>query len=108
MPTTGGGFVTMAKQERRKVRAPDVCPVCGEDVPPKALACAGCGADHKSGWKASLYDELDLPNDDFDYDEFVQQEFGSSIKPTAIKLRWWITAIVLIILFAATYLYAVR
>ena len=98
----------MAKQEPRKVRAPDVCPVCGEDVPPNALACPECGADHQTGWKESIYDGLDLPDDDFDYDEFVQQEFGSSIKPTAIKLRWWITAIILIILFTAIYLYCGR
>ena len=98
----------MAKQEQKKVRPPGVCPVCGEDVPSKALACPECGADHQSGWKESIYDGLDLPDDDFDYDEFVQQEFGSSIKPTAIKLRWWITAIILIILFTAIYLYCGR
>jgi hypothetical protein len=51
---------------------------------------------------------LDLPDDDFDYDEFVEQEFGSSIRPAGIKLRWWITAIILIILCTAIYLYAVR
>jgi hypothetical protein len=93
---------------RKNLTPPKVCPVCGDDVPPTALACPECGADHNSGWKESSYDGLDLPTDDFDYDEFVEQEFGSSIKPTGIKLRWWITAIILIILFTAIYLYAVR
>ena len=44
-------------------RTPKVCPVCGEDVPRRALACPECGADHNSGWKEDAYNEdgLDLP-----------------------------------------------
>ena len=34
----------------RKLKPPETCPVCGQDVPRKALACPGCGADHNSGW----------------------------------------------------------
>jgi len=98
----------MATPKRRKFTTPDVCPVCGEDVPQNALACPECGADHESGWKGNTYDGLDLPDDDFDYDEFVQEEFGSPIRPTGIKPWWWVTAIVLIILFVAIYFYAGR
>lgn len=75
---------------KSKLRAPEVCPVCGEDVPRSALACPECGADHTSGWRedAEAYDAVDLPDEGFNYEEFVQQEFYSSRKP-AIKKVWW-------------------
>ena len=84
-----------------KLSTPEICPVCGEDVPPKSLACPDCGADHRSGWRedAGLYDGAGLPDGDFDYDEFVRQEFGSSIKPAGIKPIWWVTAVVLLVVF---------
>ena len=85
-----------------------MCPVCGDNVPPNALACPECGADHNSGWKEDACDGLDLPNDDFDYDKFVEQEFGSPVKPPGMRTWWWITAIILIVLFVAIYLHAVR
>ena len=50
--------------------------MCGEDVPRIALACPECGADHTSGWRedAEAYDAVDLPDEDFNYEEFVKQE----------------------------------
>ena len=44
---------------------PAICPVCDEDVPPKAKACPNCGADERSGWRedALIYDGLDLPDE---------------------------------------------
>ena len=98
----------MTKQTHKNLPPPEICPVCGNEVPPNAIACPECGADHNSGWKENSYDGLDLPDDDFDYDEFVKQEFGSSIKPAGIKMWWWITGIILIALFATIYLYAMR
>jgi hypothetical protein len=79
--------------------APEVCPVCGEDVPRGSLACPECGADHNSGWRedAESYDGLDLPEESFDHDEFVQREFGSGVKPAGLKTIWWITAIVVLV-----------
>jgi len=89
----------MAGRENRRRKAPEICPVCGEDVPRGALACPECGADHNSGWRedAGSYDGVDLP-DEFDYDEFTRREFGSSAKPPGIGAIWWITAIVLVLL----------
>jgi hypothetical protein len=94
------------KRTPNKLKAPKVCPVCGEDVPRDALACPECGADHNSGWRedADTYDAVDLPDEDFNYDEFVKQEFGSSRRP-AIKTVWWIAAIILIAAFIAVYFY---
>jgi ssDNA-binding Zn-finger/Zn-ribbon topoisomerase 1 len=82
-----------------KPKAPEICPVCGETVPRGALACPECGADHNSGWQedADTYAGLDLPDSDFNYDDFVREEFGSSVKPTGIKTIWWITAILIIV-----------
>jgi hypothetical protein len=89
----------MARPKNVKREAPEVCPVCGEDVPRGALACPECGADHNSGWRedAAPYDAVDLP-DEFDYEEFTRNEFGSSPKPRGISAIWWITAIVLLVL----------
>ena len=80
-------------------KAPEVCPVCGEDVPRGSLACPECGADHNSGWRedAASYDGVDLP-EEFNYEEFAQREFGGSVKPAGISKLWWITAIALLVL----------
>jgi len=89
-----------------KLRTPKIYPVCGEDVPRTALACPECGADHNSGWRedAETYDAVDLPDEDFNYEEFVKREFGSSRRPV-IKTVWWITAILLVAVFIAIYFY---
>lgn len=96
----------MSQAKRQQPSAPEVCPVCGEDVPRGSLACPECGADHKSGWRedADVYDSLDLGDEKFDYDAFVRDEFGSSPKPTGIKPVWWITAIVLVVAMTLLYL----
>jgi uncharacterized membrane protein YvbJ len=98
----------MAGKKPTKREASDVCPVCGEDVPSRALACPECGADHTSGWQddADAYDAVDLPDRDFNYDEFIREEFGSAPKPAGVKTIWWIVAIVLVIVFIVIYFYA--
>ncbi len=100
----------MTEKRRTPRRTPEICPACGEDVPPDALACPECGADHNSGWRedADTYDAVDLPDEGFNYEEFVKREFGSSLKPAAIKPVWWITAILLIVAFIVIYFYAAR
>ena len=98
----------MNRKKPNQLKAPEVCPVCGEDVPRGSLACPECGADHNSGWRqdADTYDAVDLPDKEFNYDQFVREEFGSSAKPAAIKTIWWITAILAIVAFIAIYFYA--
>ncbi len=78
-------------------QTPETCPVCGEDVPPRALACPECGADHNSGWRedADTTGGLDLPDEEFNYDEFVKEEFGSGSR-RGIKPLWWIVAVILL------------
>ena len=97
----------MAPRKKIRPEAPEICPVCGEDVPRGSLACPECGADHNSGWRedAESYDGLDLPEENFDYDEFVRREFSPSIKPVGIKTIWWITGIVLLAICIAFYFF---
>jgi len=76
---------------------PEVCPNCGADVPPKAKACPECGSDEQTGWSAKAHaDNLGLPDEDFDYDEFVKEEFGAGrAKPHGIRWFWWVIALLL-------------
>jgi hypothetical protein len=84
---------------KRRLPAPATCPVCGEDVPRNALACPECGADHSSGWReeAASIDAIGdrEDEDDFNYEEFTEREFGSGkpqIKPKTITWFWWLVA----------------
>ena len=57
----------------------------------------------KRSWEQDdVYDGLDLPTDDFDYDEFCKKEFGKRPAHQQIGIRcyWWLTAVILIGLFA--------
>jgi zinc-ribbon domain len=98
----------MTQKRRIRPRIPKLCPVCNEEVPAGALACPECGADHNSGWRqeADAYDGVDLPDDDFNYDDFIKREFGSRVKPLELKMVWWIAGIVLIAALILMYLYA--
>jgi zinc ribbon protein len=91
----------MTNKKRLRPRTPELCPVCGEDVPRGALACPQCGADHNSGWRedADTYDGVNFPEHDFNYDDFVKQEFGPQAKPMGLKTIWWIVGIALIVAF---------
>jgi uncharacterized membrane protein YvbJ len=80
---------------------PEVCPNCGADVPRNAKACPECGADENTGWsETACAGSLGLPDEEFDYKEFVKEEFGSGIgKPRGIHWFWCLTALILIVLF---------
>ena len=98
----------MKTDKRKRDATPEICAICGEDVPRSALACPECGADHNSRWReeAEIYEGVDVGDEEFDYEEFVQNEFGSGAKPRGVRMIWWITAIALLIAFAALYLYS--
>ncbi len=86
---------------------PDVCPNCGAEVPRKAKACPGCGSDEKTGWAEDAYvSSLDLPDDEFDYDKFVENEFGTKparkSKPS-IAWLWWVVAVALVAIILLTW-----
>jgi len=77
---------------------PDICPNCGEELPTRAKACPQCGSDEKTGWsEAARYDSLNLPDGEFDHDEFVQREFGKpGLKPQGLHWFWWLVALLLL------------
>ncbi|TDU70778.1 hypothetical protein EI77_02826 [Prosthecobacter fusiformis] len=84
-------------------RPPGQCPACGEWVPRGAVACDDCGACDRSGWKSerAVYDGLDLPDEDFDYNEFVEREFGQEKTGPRVsrEIFWrWVAAIVLAVM----------
>jgi RNA polymerase subunit RPABC4/transcription elongation factor Spt4 len=85
--------------------SPEICPNCGAVVPCGAKSCPECGADEKTGWSDSATaDRLGIPDDDFDYDKFVQEEFEPPrVKPRGILWLWWVTALALIGLFLLFY-----
>ena len=76
---------------------PEYCPNCGAEVPPNAKACPECGSDEQTGWSDKAYaDNLGLPDEEFDYNEFVEQEFGKGkAKPHGVSWLWWAVALLL-------------
>jgi len=79
--------------------SPDICPNCGAEVPPRAKACPECGADEKTGWsEEAAVSTLGLPEEHFDYNEFVEREF--SPRQSIVRgIRWyyWLAAIILVL-----------
>jgi hypothetical protein len=77
---------------------PAICPHCGAEVPARAKACPECGADESTGWsEVAGEDGLDLPNENFDYEEFTRREFGGELaKPAGFHWFWWLVAVVLL------------
>jgi len=80
---------------------PEICPNCGAKVPPQAKACPECGSDEQTGWSEEAYaGGLDLPEETFDYEDFVEREFGSKRPmPRGIHWLWWVTALLLLGVF---------
>jgi uncharacterized membrane protein YvbJ len=86
---------------------PASCPNCGARVPRGAQSCPECGSDEETGWSDSANaSSLDLPDEDFNYDEFVKQEFGGktkSVKPHGLRWLWYLTALILLIVLLFFY-----
>ena len=65
--------------------------------------CSRCTKNAPKSWAEEPHlDGVSLPDDpdDFDYNEFVDREFGrsASIKPPHLAWKWWLTAIILLAL----------
>lgn len=79
------------------MRAPETCPACGADVPRGARACPECGSDESTGWsERAQAQSLDLPDDEFNYSEFVEREFGNKPQRRRNYWLWWVTAALLL------------
>jgi len=77
---------------------PEICPNCGADVPPRAKACPECGSDKQTGWSDEAHASgLDLPEEKFDYDDFVKREFvKEGPVPRGLHWLWWLVGIVIV------------
>jgi hypothetical protein len=85
------------------------CPFCGGEVAVGGQ-CAGCirkqagkrqapPAGPESWQQDEVYDALDLPDEDFDYDEFVAREFGRTPhRKLGVKWYWWALGLGLLLL----------
>jgi hypothetical protein len=87
-------------------------------VPANAKACPECGADEETGWSERAQGQrLGLPDDEFDYDEFVKEEFGDEgrasrplarasqrLKPRGVRWLWWVVGVLLLLAFAFSFL----
>ncbi|MDW7981074.1 MAG: hypothetical protein RMH97_10955 [Verrucomicrobiales bacterium] len=82
--------------------APPVCPICGARVPVHARACPECGSDEHTGWSAAAYEPRPdgIPDEEFDYAEFVQREFGNGQKPKTHPWKFTAACIVFLIILA--------
>jgi hypothetical protein len=86
---------------------PETCPNCGAEVPPNARACPQCGADDQTGWSdAAGADGLGLPDEGFDYNDYVEREFGGQKPvPRGIHWFWWLVAIALLAAFIVLWVF---
>jgi hypothetical protein len=80
------------------MKAPETCPNCGADVPRNARACPECGSDEQTGWAEDGQDtQIDLPEENFDYDEYVKREFGAKKHvPHGLHWIWWVAGLLLL------------
>ena len=84
------------------MRPPETCPNCGADVPANAKACPECGSDYETGWSDQAQAQnLGLPDEAFDYESFVKEEFGKA-EGHSLRIHWfwWVIAVILLILLA--------
>ena len=80
---------------------PEICPNCGDEVPPKAKACPGCGACEDTGWSDDAYaDRLGIPSENFDYNDYVKRELSPEKPKQKYGKLWAAVAIVLLAIFA--------
>src|SRR5687767_8387186 len=79
------------------------CPTCGNEVV-VGKPCPHCANQaqpkkaRKSWEQDSSADGLDLPDDDFNYDEFVAREFGKTPhRKLGVPWYWWLLGIGILI-----------
>jgi hypothetical protein len=86
------------------------CPFCDREVR-VGKPCPGCAARkekpaRKSWEQDAAADGLDLPGDDFDYDEFVAREFGGGPhRKLGVKWYWWLLGVVALVALVFGVLY---
>jgi hypothetical protein len=89
-----------------------ICPDCGSEVRVGSRGCTRCASEQATkSWRKrkpweqdESHDGLNLPDEEFNYEEFLDEEFGGGRKKSAMEWVWWTTALVLVIALAAGYI----
>lgn len=89
-------------QKKRPITYFD-CPHCGGRVKSTATACPHCGSDDQTGWSDRDGDASESYEDDFDYDEYIAEEFPEHLEGSRAPDNYW-TRVIIIVLLAATVL----
>lgn len=86
-----------------------ICPECGDEVRVGSKGCPRCASQQATKkWNSpaaepphweqdETHDGLDLPDEEFDYQKFVQEEFGGPRKVTLKERMWWVVAVLLLL-----------
>ena len=84
-----------------------ICPHCGTRVPAGATSCRECGSDDETGWSDSAGEwEENVPSadygsdDDFEYDEFVADEFPDQAPLSSRRRAMRIVVAIVILAFS--------
>ncbi len=84
-----------------------MCPGCGAEVRVGSAGCPKCTVTprkkkravvEKKSWEQDeIHDGLNLPDDEFNYEEFLEEEFGGGKKKRGKDFFWWCVAVVLLV-----------
>ncbi|QDT13540.1 DUF7577 domain-containing protein [Planctomycetes bacterium K23_9] len=79
------------------------CPHCGGEIAANARFCRHCGSSGDDGWRDDEEGFSESYDDDFDYDEFVQDEFADdgvshALTNKGTKPFWRLVAAILLLL----------
>ncbi len=69
------------------------CPHCGAEIKAEANFCRHCGSSDADGWSEGWADDSE---DDFDYEEFVEDNFSPRLTNTNTHPLWRFTAALLL------------
>lgn len=74
------------------------CPHCGGNIRSDASFCRHCGSSEADGWS----DEGDESDDDFDYDQYVEEHHSISEVSTRLSPLWRAVVAALVLAFVAS------